>query len=128
MFTGLRPTDDTFKDGLDLRSFVKMAYPQHVMDILDLALLLDEENGIKKSPCQSAVTATEKAQNCLLPIIKIGLSCTEKSPQQRMKLGDAIKIMHAAREKLLGDSPSENPKISQLNNYYLLEKYYDQLG
>ncbi|XP_038972278.1 receptor kinase-like protein Xa21 [Phoenix dactylifera] len=118
MCTGLRPTDNvTFKDGGDLRSFVKMAYPEHVMDVLDSALLLNEENGINKFLCQSAITAREKAQNCLLSIIKIGLLCTEKSPQQRMKLGDVIKIMHAARETLLGDLPYENSKISQLNNY-----------
>ncbi|XP_073109427.1 uncharacterized protein [Elaeis guineensis] len=117
MLTGLRPTDDRFKDGLDLHSFVKMAYPQHVMDILDPALLLDEENGINISSCQSAVTASEEAQNCLLSIIKIGLWCAEKLPQQRMKLGDVIKIMHAARETHLRDSLSENPKISPLNNH-----------
>nr|XP_019704710.1 putative receptor-like protein kinase At3g47110 [Elaeis guineensis] len=117
MFTGLRPTDDRFKDGLDLHTFVKMAYPQHVMDILDQALLLDEENGINISSCQSAVSASEEAQNCLLSIIKIGLFCTEALPQQRMNLGDVIKIMHAARETLLRDSPRESPKISQLNNY-----------
>nr|XP_019704707.1 probable LRR receptor-like serine/threonine-protein kinase At3g47570 [Elaeis guineensis] len=117
MLTGLRPTDDRFKDGLDLHSFVKMAYPQHVMDILDPALLLDEENGINISSCQSAVTASEEAQNCLLSIIKIGLWCAEKLPQQRMKLGDVIKIMHAARETHLRDSLSENPKICPLNNH-----------
>nr|XP_019704711.2 probable LRR receptor-like serine/threonine-protein kinase At3g47570 [Elaeis guineensis] len=103
MLTGLRPTDDRFKDGLDLHTFVKMAYPQRVMDILDPALLLHEENGINISHGRSAIFAREKANNCLLSIIKIGLWCTEKSPQQRMKLGDVIKIMHASRETLLGD-------------------------
>nr|XP_010917821.2 receptor kinase-like protein Xa21 [Elaeis guineensis] len=110
MFTGLRPTDDRFKDGLDIRTFVKMAYPQHVMDTLDQALLLREENGINISACQGAVIAREKTHDCSLSIIKIGLWCTEKSPQQRMKLGDVIKIMHATRETLLGDSPYDIQK------------------
>ncbi|XP_058072556.1 probable LRR receptor-like serine/threonine-protein kinase At3g47570 isoform X1 [Magnolia sinica] len=42
MFTGKRPTDDMFKDGLSLHEFAKMALPDQVMRIADPSLLLEE--------------------------------------------------------------------------------------
>lgn len=44
MFTGRRPTDDKFKDDFSIHMFVSMALPDHVMDILDPSMPLDEEN------------------------------------------------------------------------------------
>ncbi|MQM14333.1 hypothetical protein Taro_047265 [Colocasia esculenta] len=35
MFTGLRPTDGTFKDGSTLREHAKVVFPERVMEILD---------------------------------------------------------------------------------------------
>lgn len=65
MLTGLRPTDATLKDGLDLHAFVKMAYPQHVMDILDPTLLLDQENGINISYGRSAIICKREGKELL---------------------------------------------------------------
>ena len=44
MFTGKRPTDDMFKDGLNLHDFVKTALPDQVIDILDPNLLWERED------------------------------------------------------------------------------------
>jgi hypothetical protein len=38
MFTGKRPTDDIFKDGLSIHNFTAMALPERVMDIMDLSM------------------------------------------------------------------------------------------
>lgn len=35
MFTGKRPTDDMFKDGLSMHQFTAMALPDHVMDVVE---------------------------------------------------------------------------------------------
>ena len=43
IFTGKRPTDDIFTDGLNLPQFVAMALPENVMEVLDPSLLLAEE-------------------------------------------------------------------------------------
>ncbi|OVA02667.1 Protein kinase domain [Macleaya cordata] len=43
LFTGRRPTDDMFKDGLNLHEFAKMAFLDRVMTIVDPKLLLEEE-------------------------------------------------------------------------------------
>ena len=44
MFTGKRPTNDMFKDGLNLHDFVKTALPDQVIDILDPNLLWERED------------------------------------------------------------------------------------
>lgn len=41
MFTGKRPTDDIFKQDLNIHQFTDMALPEHVMDIVDPSLLLE---------------------------------------------------------------------------------------
>ena len=39
MFTGRRPTDDMFKDGLNLHNFVKMSLPKRLIQVVDPMLL-----------------------------------------------------------------------------------------
>ena len=39
MFLGKRPTDDMFKDGLNLHNFAKMALPEKFVQIVDPILL-----------------------------------------------------------------------------------------
>ena len=39
MFLGKRPTDDMFKDGLNLHNFAKMALPEKLVQIVDPILL-----------------------------------------------------------------------------------------
>ena len=39
MFTGRRPTNDMFGDGLNLHNFVKMALPKGLVQIVDPLLL-----------------------------------------------------------------------------------------
>lgn len=46
MFSGRRPTDDMFKDGLDLHKVVKRALPEQVARIVDPILLQGEEEEI----------------------------------------------------------------------------------
>ncbi|KAL3530871.1 hypothetical protein ACH5RR_010193 [Cinchona calisaya] len=40
IFTGRRPTDEMFKDNMDLHRYVKMALPDKIMDIVDHSALL----------------------------------------------------------------------------------------
>lgn len=43
MFTGKRPTDNMFVDGLNLHNFVKEALPQGVKEIADPRLFLERK-------------------------------------------------------------------------------------
>ncbi|KAM7519393.1 hypothetical protein LguiB_018355 [Lonicera macranthoides] len=43
MFTGKSPTDEMFKDNLNLREFSKMAFPDKLVETIDPILLQQEE-------------------------------------------------------------------------------------
>ncbi|CAL5322649.1 unnamed protein product [Camellia sinensis] len=52
MFTGKRPTDDMFKDSLNLHNFVKIALPYRVVEVADPMLLWGVEEKIWISNCR----------------------------------------------------------------------------
>ena len=43
MFTGKRPTDNIFQDGLNLHDFVNAALPEGIIDIIDPTLLWERK-------------------------------------------------------------------------------------
>ncbi|GKC69128.1 leucine-rich repeat protein [Tanacetum coccineum] len=73
---GKRPTDDMFKDGLSLHKFAYMAFPDHVIDIIDNDAIV----------LQSTEANAKKVEECLVATIKIGVSCSVDSPAERMKI------------------------------------------
>ncbi|CAL5363841.1 unnamed protein product [Camellia sinensis] len=80
MFTGKRRTDEIFKDGLRLHSFVKEALPGSVSEISDPILFQtegeEEENFIR----------SEKIVECLSLILEIGVNCSSDFPRERMEI------------------------------------------
>ncbi|KDP38865.1 hypothetical protein JCGZ_05022 [Jatropha curcas] len=79
MVTGKKPTDDIFQEGLNLHSFARMALPDNVLEIADPVLLQEDEG----------VTEGRKGE-CLIGMIKVGVSCSMESPQDRMDMGTAV--------------------------------------
>ncbi|KAK3436965.1 hypothetical protein EUGRSUZ_C01565, partial [Eucalyptus grandis] len=83
MLTGRRPTEETFKDHLSLHNFVKVALPDQVMEIVDLAIFNEEsENDI------------ERIRGCVASILRIGVACSMELPQDRMDVAEALKELH----------------------------------
>ncbi|GKC52175.1 kinase-like domain-containing protein [Tanacetum coccineum] len=76
VMTGKRPTDDMFKDGLSLHKFACMAFPDHVIDVIDNDAIV----------LQSTEANAKKVEECLVATIKIGVSCSVDSPPERMKI------------------------------------------
>ncbi|GJY00250.1 kinase-like domain-containing protein [Tanacetum coccineum] len=76
VMTGKKPTDDMFNDGLSLHKFAYMALPDHVVDVIDGDAIV----------LQSTEANAMKMEECLVAIIKIGVSCSLDSPPQRMKI------------------------------------------
>uniref|UniRef100_A0A2N9F1Z5 Protein kinase domain-containing protein n=1 Tax=Fagus sylvatica TaxID=28930 RepID=A0A2N9F1Z5_FAGSY len=62
MFTGRRPTDDMFKDGLNLHDFVKMALPKRLIEVVNPMLLPREveEMGVATVATVAAEEEDEK--------------------------------------------------------------------
>jgi serine/threonine protein kinase len=89
MLTGRRPTDDIFKEGHNLHNYVKIAFPNNILEIVDATLLSMENENL-------AVTTTvasdlhPNVERCLSSLFKIGLSCSVESPRERVNIKDVI--------------------------------------
>ncbi|KAL3500488.1 hypothetical protein ACH5RR_039581 [Cinchona calisaya] len=84
MFTGRRPTDDTFMDGLNLHNYVKMALPEHIWEIVDPSINSKQEN-----------------REALASIFRVGLGCSERSPKDRMHMKEVTRRLYHIRDAFL---------------------------
>ncbi|KAI3884547.1 hypothetical protein MKX03_019847 [Papaver bracteatum] len=83
MFTGKRPTDDMFKDGLNIHKFSKMhALPERAFDIVDPRMLLEFE--------------------ILASILQIGVLCSSELPSDRLSMNGVIVDVQAVKNQYLG--------------------------
>ncbi|XP_068342099.1 probable LRR receptor-like serine/threonine-protein kinase At3g47570 [Pyrus communis] len=117
MFTGKRPTDDIFKDGLSIHQFTAMALPDHVKDVVEPSLLLetddedDEEDDdgdgykIHERPLarykDPGPDKAKRLEDCLYSVIQIGISCSAISPRERMLMDVVVNKMGAIRDSYL---------------------------
>lgn len=97
MFTGKSPVDDMFQDGLNLCKFVEMAFPDRVMDIVDPVLMLPEHSNIANSR-RNGSDAAWKIQECMINLVRVGLSCANQSWRERISMRDAATMMHRIRD------------------------------
>ncbi|XP_031392080.1 putative receptor-like protein kinase At3g47110 [Punica granatum] len=105
MFTGKRPTDDMFSDGLNLHLFTKAAFPERVLQIIDPLLLQeshDEDDGLDIRRTRRSHDRFLKIQECLVSIVEIGLVCSSEIPSGRMSMRDVVAALQAIRKKLTG--------------------------
>ena len=103
MFTRKRPTDNIFKDNLNLHDFVKGSLPEQVINIVDPIILWereDMETRTNDTHIQNR-TGSPKILECLILIFGIGVSCSMESPRERMNMIDVVAQLHLIREKLL---------------------------
>ncbi|XP_073101199.1 uncharacterized protein [Elaeis guineensis] len=99
IFTGKRPVDDAFRNGLTLDSFVKMAFPDRIEEIIDPLLLIQDDDDPRGS-------TTRSLHQCLVAVIRVGLLCSTLSPGERMNMRDVATEMHAIRNAYFGRSES----------------------
>ncbi|WCJ19826.1 Receptor kinase-like protein Xa21 [Euphorbia peplus] len=84
MFTARRPTDEMFQDDLNLHNFTRVALPEQVMTVVDPQLVPDED-----------------MQECLVSMLKIGLSCSMEIPESRMNIRNVVKELSLITEEVL---------------------------
>uniref|UniRef100_A0A0E0HSZ4 Receptor kinase-like protein Xa21 n=1 Tax=Oryza nivara TaxID=4536 RepID=A0A0E0HSZ4_ORYNI len=86
MITGSSPTDEKFNNGTSLREHVARAFPKNTYEIVDPRMLQGEMN------------ITTVMQNCMIPLVRIGLCCSAASPKDRWEMGqvsaEILKIKH----------------------------------
>lgn len=100
MLTGKRPTNDTFSNGLGLHDFVRMSYPEHVMEIIDPRLIQDMK---VENIAEQDNTMETKIRRCVIPLIDIGLSCSASSPNRRMNMKQVAAKLYSIQTSLLGE-------------------------
>ncbi|WCJ40509.1 Receptor kinase-like protein Xa21 [Euphorbia peplus] len=101
MFTGKRPTDKMFEEGLNLRAFVKNAFPDRVLEIVDKRLLSRDDPNPAEGGKMEFISILEKYS---LSILKIGLACSRQSPRGRLSKKDVIRELDFIRNAFLNET------------------------
>ncbi|CAK9175742.1 unnamed protein product [Ilex paraguariensis] len=130
MFTGRRPTDDMFKDDLNLHNYVKRALPKQVLQIVDPVLLAkgeierdeesiaapgkeeeddddnDNHNEIEQQKDNKNFISCRRGSNKMvkgiISALQIGLACTAESPTGRMNMSKVSRELQLIRSVFLG--------------------------
>ncbi|EOY17837.1 LRR receptor-like serine/threonine-protein kinase, putative [Theobroma cacao] len=109
MFTGKKPTDEMFKQNLNLHNFVKTALSnQVVVEITDPALLQESFRGetmTNNTRNQSNQRDNYKLLLCLNSIFEIGVACSVDLPTERLHMTDVVAKLCSIRDKLLPTRP-----------------------
>jgi serine/threonine protein kinase len=103
MVTGRRPTDSTFREGSSLRDYVEMALHNGPMDVIDTRLSLSLRNELQgEGEGEGEGNSSQKGMtDCLIALLRLGLSCSEELPCSRMPTADIIKELLVMKGSIL---------------------------
>ncbi|TYH50298.1 hypothetical protein ES332_D10G196300v1, partial [Gossypium tomentosum] len=102
MFTGKRPIDERFKEGLSIRNFVEAALPERMIEIIDPILLQER---VRRGTIADIILSGNNLRNdrhfwCSTFILDIELACSFESPSERMDMSDVVIKLCSIRNKL----------------------------
>lgn len=102
LFTGKRPTDDTFGDGSsNLIESAKGALPERLAEVIDPALLRElEELAVADGRVNRRLM--EMIQECLALVLEIGVSCCDERPRKRGVSSDVVTQLRLKLEMVTG--------------------------
>ncbi|CAI0416001.1 unnamed protein product [Linum tenue] len=91
MFTGRRPTEESFKEGANLHGFVKHAlFEGSTTEVVDPTLLnellLDQATHCSETSSSNNLIPEES----LVSILKIGVTCSSDSPHERISMSEVL--------------------------------------
>ncbi|GLJ20923.1 hypothetical protein SUGI_0381930 [Cryptomeria japonica] len=98
LLIGRRPTDDMFVGGTNLPSWVGMAFPNKIMEVVDNNLLEDMNESDLPLVFQ-----------CFTQIIEVGLGCTRELPQQRPNMVEIVDRLERIIGTFLGTRSFQLP-------------------
>ncbi|WZZ38922.1 hypothetical protein YC2023_035181 [Brassica napus] len=87
MFSGKRPTDEMFGGDFTLRSWIRSALPEQVLDVADELVL---HNGLRIGFLVA---------ECLTKVFEVGLGCSEESPANRWEMSEVVKELISTKER-----------------------------
>jgi serine/threonine protein kinase len=99
MITGKHPTNDMFKDGLNLHNFVENAFPHNICEILDSSLIPFHDTASHDNEIENQTV--NGIQNCIKRIAQLGLMCFVDSPKDQPAIQDVYTEIIAIKEMFL---------------------------
>ncbi|XP_057990724.1 putative receptor-like protein kinase At3g47110 [Hevea brasiliensis] len=112
IFTGRRPTDEVFIDGLNLHNFFRSKLPRRVMQLLDPKLIAtgeiraeeivednksdDGQNEIQENNVniENLKLQGSNVQKCVVLVLKIELACSAELPGDRLNMSDVTRKLN----------------------------------
>ncbi|KAL8241355.1 hypothetical protein R6Q59_014710 [Mikania micrantha] len=89
--TGKNPTDDIFNEDLCLHKFASMALQDNtVTDIIDVNLINEYQEAKVVKELKEEANMKTIIEECVVSIVKIGVSCSMDSPAQRMDIENVV--------------------------------------
>ena len=108
MFTGKRPTDEMFKDDMNLHNFVKTALlAGRLTDIIDQSLGSEEMD-------ENVDSSKSKEIECLASLLKVGITCSAYLPRDRKNMREIVLVLFSIRDKYLGIANAHQVTIQEL--------------
>ncbi|WVZ19517.1 hypothetical protein V8G54_006839 [Vigna mungo] len=108
MFTGKRPTDEMFKEGLNLNKFVSSMDENEVVKVADRRLIEDYEYSTQSSNSDDRSSGFDsnthwlhKAEECIAHVLRVGLSCATDQPKKRWSMREASSKLQAIKHSML---------------------------
>ncbi|CAN1295323.1 Probable LRR receptor-like serine/threonine-protein kinase At3g47570 [Linum perenne] len=107
LFTGNRPTDETFKDGLSLHNIVKIALSkQRTSEVLDPILLKELLRRLTTHHNYATTSSSDEArkdlEKLMSSILEIGVACSSDIPQERASMSEVLSSLIAIKTSLVG--------------------------
>ncbi|CAN7074925.1 hypothetical protein Bca4012_090743 [Brassica carinata] len=87
LFSGKRPTDEMFGGDFTIRSCIRSALPDQVLDVADESIL------------HSGLRIGFPAAECLTKVLEVGLGCSEESPANRLEMSEVVKELISIKER-----------------------------
>ncbi|CAN1771845.1 Putative receptor-like protein kinase At3g47110 [Linum perenne] len=104
MFTDKRPTNETFKEGLNLHNIVRSAISkQRAIEVIDPILLNEQllrretRHDYTNNNARSKET-TKGIEELLISILKIGIDCSSELPKERPDMSEVLSRLVSIRE------------------------------
>ncbi|KAK4263927.1 hypothetical protein QN277_029277 [Acacia crassicarpa] len=100
MLTKKRPTEDIFNGGHNLQTYVKVAFPDKLLEVVSPTILpqeLEHIVGVSGDISENMMQIHPNVEKCLHSLFKIGLTCSMESPHERMSAGDVIKELNSIK-------------------------------
>uniref|UniRef100_A0ACD5TYS6 Uncharacterized protein n=1 Tax=Avena sativa TaxID=4498 RepID=A0ACD5TYS6_AVESA len=108
MITGKQPTDDMFKDGMNLHRFVEEALTQNFGVIIEPSLTIYDEGAENLT--------TIKTKWLVKQLAKLGLKCSETSPKDRPTMRDVYNEIITI-EEMFSSLHHQRKEINDLVNH-----------